>query len=187
MEFDHPKVVKKHKIIIPPYRAGYGYVYIFYDKKGKVSYVGQSKNLFSRLTCQKRHMNSKKMVVLRVKIENLWDVERFYTFKLKPYENKISYQNFEHVPKLHFSNITMSLEEYIEKFDIDVREFAKKVGTDKDKIKAHTSKRYNLSLDVAINIEQITNGVVPREQILKDNPIKTNVYKRFVSEGLIKE
>jgi len=63
----------------------------------------------------------------------------------------------------------MTLREYLTEKNIMIIDFAKIICYSRQHISGYMSKRYNFSKKSALVIEQATNGLVTKEEILEGN------------------
>lgn len=106
-------------------------IYFIYNKNNELMYIGQSKNIASRITTHIRgkYRNSHKIIIESIEDDSLDDIERFLIDKLKPIDNIIVEQNYD-LSESWWANFVL---------DID-----------------HTGKDYN---DISKINDHINNGV----------------------------
>jgi excinuclease UvrABC nuclease subunit len=157
------------------------YIYMLYNSKGDLSYIGQTKNLFHRLS---QHSKNKKIVDISkcefylVHSKNSIQIEEYLIFNLKPINSRLSYNNTDNSWIKEFytprekNKIQMTLKEFLKSKELTVGEFAKNIGYTRETIQNYLKGHSRLSRRAAFFIEKYTEGIVSSETVLNDNPVK---------------
>lgn len=143
------KILETFHIMLPSQNKKYGYVYMIYDYNNNISYIGQSKNIFCRLSCHYLDKSINKIVLHKVRVEDLIEVEDIFIQNHKPYLNRC-----------RKSKINISLKEYLKNENISIDEFSQMSNVKRFLLDAALSGIDVLRFHEKENIYKSTNGKV---------------------------
>ena len=176
------KIISREEIVIPKLCKETGYVYLLYDSTNTVVYVGKTLNLYSRLSYQRSYwnLNGTKCELLKVKSEDIDFVENYLIKHLQPRLN--NRLNSKALTDRVREKKEVGLKFYLSEKRFSISDFAKEIGYARTGIQGYISGTVRLGKKAAMLIHEKTNGRVPWQRVLEDNPPKISEVKKIKEE-----